>query len=81
MPIVSIVLGVVLLLILMMVLKLNAFISLILASLFVGILEGMSPVDAMTSIQNGLGSSLGSLTMVIIFGAVLGKLMTDSGGA
>lgn len=81
MPIVSIIIGVILLLILMMVLKLNAFISLIIASLIVGILEGMSPAEAMTSVQNGLGSSLGSLTMVIIFGAVLGKLMTDSGGA
>lgn len=81
MPIVSIVIGVVLLLILMMGLKLNAFISLIIASLVVGIFEGMSPAEAMTSVQNGLGSSLGSLTMVIIFGAVLGKLMTDSGGA
>lgn len=81
MPIVSIIIGVVLLLILMMGLKLNAFISLIIASLVVGIFEGMSPAEAMTSVQNGLGSSLGSLTMVIIFGAVLGKLMTDSGGA
>nr|WP_106780434.1 gluconate:H+ symporter [Lysinibacillus timonensis] len=81
MPIVSIIIGVILLLILMMGLKLNAFISLIIASLLVGILEGMSPAEAMTSVQNGLGSSLGSLTMVIIFGAVLGKLMTDSGGA
>ncbi|KGR77529.1 gluconate:H+ symporter [Ureibacillus manganicus] len=81
MPIISIVIGVILLLILMMVLKLNAFISLIIASLLVGVLEGMSPADAMASVQSGLGSSLGSLTMVIIFGAVLGKLMTDSGGA
>ncbi|MEK4230346.1 gluconate:H+ symporter [Solibacillus sp. FSL H8-0538] len=81
MPIVSICIGVILLLVFMMGLKLNAFISLIIASLSVGILEGMSPAAAMTSVQNGLGSSLGNLTMVIIFGAVLGKLMTDLGGA
>ncbi|WKA58559.1 gluconate:H+ symporter [Planococcus shenhongbingii] len=81
MPIVSIIIGVALLLVLMMVFKLNAFISLILVALVVGILEGMSPVDAMASVQSGLGSTLGSLTMIIIFGAILGKLMTDSGGA
>ncbi|WP_042348030.1 gluconate:H+ symporter [Bacillus massiliigorillae] len=81
MPIISVTIGVALLLLLMVVLKLNAFVSLILVSLVVGILEGMSPLDAMASIQSGLGSTLGNLTMVIIFGGVLGKLMTDSGGA
>ena len=81
MPIISILIGVALLLVLMMVFKLNAFIALILVALVVGILEGMSPIDAMASVQSGLGSTLGSLTMIIIFGAILGKLMTDSGGA
>ena len=81
MPIVSVCIGVALLLLLMIVFKLNAFISLILVSLVVGILEGMSPLEAMTSVQGGLGGTLGSLTMIIIFGAILGKLMTDSGGA
>lgn len=81
MPIVSIIIGVALLLVLMMVFKLNAFIALILVALVVGILEGMSPIDAMASVQSGLGSTLGSLTMIIVFGAILGKLMTDSGGA
>ena len=47
MPIVSICIGVALLLLLMIVFKLNAFISLILVALVVGILEGMSPLDAM----------------------------------
>lgn len=81
MPIISIVLGVVMLLVLMMVCKLNAFLALILSSLVVGLLEGMAPQEVMNSIQSGLGSSLGSLTLVIIFGAALGKLLTDSGGA
>lgn len=81
MPIVSICIGVALLLILMMVFKLNAFIALIIVALIVGILEGMSPIDAMASVQSGLGGTLGGLTMIIIFGAILGKLMTDSGGA
>jgi len=81
MPIVSICIGVALLLILMMVFKLNAFVALIIVSLIVGVLQGMSPIDAMESIQSGLGGTLGSLTMIIIFGAILGKLMTDSGGA
>lgn len=81
MPIISVTIGVALLLLLMVILKLNAFVSLILVSVVVGVLEGMSPIAAMESVQAGLGSTLGHLTMIIIFGGVLGKLMTDSGGA
>lgn len=81
MPILSICLGVGFLLLLMIGFKLNAFIALILSAIVVGLLEGMSPLDAVESVQNGLGGTLGSLTMIIIFGAILGKLMTDSGGA
>ncbi|MGX1195229.1 gluconate:H+ symporter [Metabacillus sp. SLBN-84] len=81
MPIISVTIGVALLLVLMMGLKLNAFVALIIVSLAVGILEGMTPVEAVESIEAGLGGTLGHLTMIIIFGAILGKLMTDSGGA
>lgn len=81
MPIISVTIGVILLLVLMMGFKLNAFISLIVVSLVVGMLEGMSPIEAVESIEAGLGGTLGHLTMIIIFGAILGKLMTDSGGA
>ena len=81
MPIISVTIGVILLLILMMAFKLNAFISLIIVSLAVGVLEGMTPIQAVESIESGLGGTLGHLTMIIIFGGILGKLMTDSGGA
>jgi len=81
MPIISVTIGVVLLLLLMMRFKLNAFVALIIVALVVGLLEGMSPIEAIESIEAGLGGTLGHLTMIIIFGAVLGKLMTDSGGA
>lgn len=81
MPIISVTLGVAILLVLMMAFKLNAFISLIIVSLVVGVLEGMTPLQAVESIESGLGGTLGHLTMIIILGAILGKLMTDSGGA
>ncbi|MFE8064670.1 gluconate:H+ symporter [Priestia aryabhattai] len=81
MPIVFICIGVILLLLLMVVFKLNAFISLVIVGLLVGIMEGMSPNEAMASITSGLGGTLGSLTLVLGFGGMLGKLMADSGGA
>lgn len=67
MPIFIIVLGVLLLLFLMVQLKVNAFLSLILTSLVVGVLEGMSLNKTIASIESGLGSTLGSLALVLGF--------------
>lgn len=81
MPLVSVILGVVLLLILMMLFDFSAFTSLIISSLTVGMLEGMTPLEATKAVEKGLGNSAGSLMLVIIFGAAVGKLLTDTGGA
>ncbi|MFQ1030689.1 SLC13 family permease, partial [Staphylococcus haemolyticus] len=81
MSLVFIGLGVLLLLLLMVVFKLNAFISLIIVSLIVAVLEGMTPLEAIASVEKGRGSTLGHLALVLGFGAMLGKLMADSGGA
>lgn len=81
MPIISLVLGVALLLYLNMKVKLNSVIALILAAIFVGLLNGMELTSIVTTIKNGLGSTLGSLALIIGLGAVLGKLMVDSGAA
>lgn len=54
MSLVFIGLGVLLLLLLMVVFKLNAFISLIIVSLIVAVLEGMSPLEAIASVEKGL---------------------------
>lgn len=81
MPLVSVILGVVLLLILMMLFNFSAFTSLIISSLTVGMLEGMTPLEATKAVEKGLGNSAGSLMLVIIFGAAVGKLLTYTGGA
>jgi gluconate transporter len=73
--------GVALLLILMIWLKLDAFISLIIVSLVVGLMEGM-PLDKVTkSMYTGIGNQLNSLVLILAFGAMLGKLLSDSGAA
>jgi gluconate transporter len=81
MPLVIVVFGVLFLLLLMIGFKLNAFLALILASMAVGIAEGMTPAAVITSIQNGVGSTLGSLSLIIGFGAMLGNLVAESGAA
>ncbi|MFR4704136.1 MAG: gluconate:H+ symporter [Ligilactobacillus salivarius] len=38
-------------------------------------------LEATKAVEKGLGNSAGSLMLVIIFGAAVGKLLTDTGGA
>ncbi|MEO7978797.1 gluconate:H+ symporter [Flavobacterium sp.] len=61
--------------------KLNAFIALIIAAFFVGIAKEMPFQDLINSIQQGVGSTLGSLILIIAFGVILGNLLSDSGAA
>lgn len=73
--------GVLLLLLLMVRFHFNAFISLIIVALVVGVAEGMSLGATVGSVTSGLGSTLGSLALILAFGAMLGKLVEDSGAA
>ncbi|WP_034045181.1 gluconate:H+ symporter [Wocania ichthyoenteri] len=76
-----VILGIVLLFFLIAVSKLNAFISFIIVCLFVGILQGMDLEQITQSIQTGIGNTLGFLVMILGLGAMLGKLVADSGAA
>ena len=61
--------------------KLNAFLSLLLVSIIAGLLLGI-PLGGITlSIQKGIGDTLGSLVIIIALGAMLGKLVAESGAA
>jgi len=81
MPITIIAIGVILLLVLMIVFKVNGFIALIFVSAVVGVAEGMTPLAVIASIQKGVGGTLGSLALILGFGAMLGKLVSDTGAA
>ncbi len=70
MPLLIVIIGIILLFILIAKFKLNAFITFILVSLFVGIAEGMQLEDVVQSIQNGIGNTLGFLVMILGFGAI-----------
>jgi Gnt-I system high-affinity gluconate transporter len=61
--------------------KFNTFLAFLIVSLLVGLLLGM-PISTLTaSIQKGMGDLLGSLAIVIVTGAMLGKLVAESGAA
>ena len=61
--------------------KINAMLALLVAALLIGVLEGFPLMDLLDTIQSGFGSTLGSLAIIVVFGAVIGKLMVDSGAA
>jgi Gnt-I system high-affinity gluconate transporter len=62
-------------------LRVNAFIAFIVASLAAGLLAGLEPLIVVSAIEKGLGNSLGSLVVILGFGAVIGKFLADSGAA
>ncbi|MFE7083580.1 gluconate:H+ symporter [Priestia megaterium] len=81
MAILIVALGVLLLLFLMMKLKLNTFVSLIIVSILVGLMEGIPLPKVISSIETGIGGTLGHLALIFGLGAMLGKLVADAGGA
>lgn len=81
MPLLVIAIGIAILLVLILGFRVNAFIALILVSLGVGVGVGMSPADSLKAIQNGVGSTLASLALILGLGAMLGGLIAESGAA
>ncbi len=69
------------LLIMVLKLKLSAFISLLITSIFVGILAGMPLSKISSSIQEGMGGTLGFVATVVGLGAIFGQMLESSGGA
>lgn len=61
--------------------KLNAFVALIIASIFVGVCSRMDLPQIGKSYSDGMGGVLGSIAAIIGLGTILGKLLAESGGA
>jgi Gnt-I system high-affinity gluconate transporter len=81
MPLIIVVLGICLLLFLILVLKFNSFLSFAIVSLVVALAEGMTLDKAIISIENGIGNTMGFLVLILGFGSMLGKLVSESGAA
>ena len=81
MPILIVSIGILILFALIILLRLNAFIAFILVTLFIGISQGMELLSVVQSIEKGIGSTLGFLVMILGLGAMLGKIVAESGAA
>lgn len=81
MPLVLCLAGIVLLVLLIVWVKLDTFISFILVSILLGVASGMSVPALSASLEKGIGSIMGSLVIILGFGAMLGRLVAESGAA
>ncbi|MGI4863741.1 MAG: gluconate:H+ symporter [Janthinobacterium lividum] len=61
--------------------KVNAFLAFLLVTIPAGLALGLAPAQVLAAVQKGLGDTLGSITLVVVLGAMLGKLVADSGAA
>lgn len=60
-------------------LKINPFVSLLFAALFVGIANGMQLNKLIVSINGGIGGTLGPLILTLVFGMILGTILSETG--
>jgi GntP family gluconate:H+ symporter len=74
-------LGIAAVVVLITVLKVHPFVALILGSAVLGVVAGVSPGDIVTSFSTGLGATTGTVGLLIALGAMIGGLLTHSGGA
>ena len=61
--------------------KVSPFLSLLIVALLAGLMLGMQPAQLIKSVEAGVGSTLGGITLIICLGAILGKILEQSGAA
>ncbi len=73
--------GIAIIVLLIVLAKMHPFLSLILGSGFVGLASGVGLSDVIKNFETGVGATLQEVGLLIALGAMLGKLLADSGGA
>jgi len=73
--------GIAVVVVLITVLKVHPFLSLIVGSAVLGVIAGVPVADIVTSFSAGVGSTVGNVGLLIALGAMIGGLLTASGGA
>lgn len=61
--------------------KVNAYLAFLVIALLAGVLLGMPLATIAKSIEKGIGDTLGSLVLILSLGAMLGKLLAETGAA
>jgi GntP family gluconate:H+ symporter len=61
--------------------NLHAFLALLFAAIFYGLLSGMPLQELIQSLEQGFGGTIGKIGIVIIAGTIIGQFLEKSGGA
>jgi GntP family gluconate:H+ symporter len=61
--------------------KWHPFLALVVGSAVLGLVAGLGPSKTVTSFSTGLGSTVGSVGLLIALGSMIGALLAESGGA
>lgn len=77
----SLIISMVVILFLILKVKLNAAIALVLGSILMGVMSGVSTLETIDGINVGFGNMLKGMGLPIGFGIILGELVSASGGA
>ena len=75
------VIGIAIIVLLIVIAKMHPFLSLVIGSAFVGLAAGVGSGDVIDNFEDGVGDTLKEVGLLIGLGAMLGKLLADSGGA
>lgn len=78
---VAAVIGIAIIVLLIVLAKMHPFLSLLLGSAFVGLASGVGLSNIIANFEMGVGSTLQEVGLLIALGAMLGKLLADSGGS
>lgn len=78
---ISVLVGIAILLVLILKVRLHAFLALLICSIVVGLGAGMPASDIIATMQEGMGSTLGFVALVVGLGAMFGAILEASGGA
>lgn len=79
--ILALIVGIVSLLVMILYLRIPAFIALLISAITTGLLAGLSSVEMMKTVQNGMGGTLGFVATIVGLGAMFGAILEKSGGA
>lgn len=81
MTLITLLLAVLALILLITAVKLHPFIAFLIVCILTGLSRGMDVSQVIGSVQKGIGDLMGSLLIILCTGAMLGKLVADSGAA
>ena len=81
MTLIVLLLAVLVLILLITAVKLHPFLAFLIVCILTGLIRGMEIGKVIGSVQKGVGDLMGSLLIILCTGAMLGKLVADSGAA